>query len=109
MYVSSKASYTSGLSVAQIEYENQLETHLIKRELQLQKFAWDEAQAQAQLFREKAKTQLASDKAQAQAQIARGKAPAALKTQIGLKKAALKIEFKKISRRNVDLGRGLLL
>ena len=70
-------SYTSGLSVVQIEYEEQLETHRILLESQLEKLACEEAQAQA--------------RAQAQ----RDKARAKLKTQMALKEAALRAEFRK--------------
>ena len=51
--VGSRASYASGLSVAQIEYEEQLETHRILLDSQLKKLARNEAQAQ--LARDKAR------------------------------------------------------
>ena len=41
--VGSRASYASGLSVAQIEYEEQLETHLILLDSQLEKLAREKA------------------------------------------------------------------
>ena len=52
--IGSRASYTFGLSVAQIEYEEQLETHRILLDSQLEKLAWDEVQAQAKAQREAA-------------------------------------------------------
>ena len=41
--VGSRASYASGLSIAQIEYEEQLETHRILLDSQLEKLAREEA------------------------------------------------------------------
>ena len=43
--VGSRTLYTSGLSVAQIEYEEQLETHRIMLDSQLAQLDRDEAQA----------------------------------------------------------------
>ena len=60
-----RASYASGISVAQIEYEEQLETHRILLDSQLEKLAREEAreqrneaQAQAQKQREEARAEL---------------------------------------------------
>ena len=71
--VGSRALFTSGPSVAQIEYEEQLETRCIMLDSQLARLARDKAQAQ----------------------LARDKARAELKTQMALKEAALRAEFRK--------------
>ena len=54
--VGPRASFMSGLSVAQIEYEEQRETHRILLDSQLEKLAREEAQAQ--LARDKARAEL---------------------------------------------------